>query len=57
MAQLTGVVRCVRVADEAGFTTVNEQGTTNRETFILSWDGSRRRPTLQRGRESLEANG
>ena len=38
MATFTGVVRCVRVADDAGFTTVNEVGTTNRETFILWWD-------------------
>jgi hypothetical protein len=39
MAELNGVVRCVRVADEAGFTWVNQLGTTNHEFFILWWDG------------------
>ena len=39
MPDLTGTVRCVRVGDEAGFTAVVEQGTNNRETFILWWDG------------------
>jgi hypothetical protein len=39
MATFTGVVRCVRVSDEACLTTVNELGTTNRESFILWWDG------------------
>jgi hypothetical protein len=39
MATLTGVVRCVRVADEACLTTVNQLGTPYRETFILWWDG------------------
>ena len=38
MAKLTGVVRCILVADDAALTTVNELGTTNRETFILWWD-------------------
>jgi len=39
MPELTGTVRCVRVGDDLAFTTVNEQGTTNRELFILWWSG------------------
>ena len=39
MATLTGVVRCLRIADEAGLVTVNELGTPYRESFILWWDG------------------
>lgn len=39
MPELTGTVRCVRVGDDLAFTTINEQGTTNRETFILWWTG------------------
>jgi hypothetical protein len=38
MATFTGVVRCIRVSDDAGLITVNEVGTTNRESFILWWD-------------------
>lgn len=39
MPKLTGTVRCIQVADDFGFTTINEQGTTTRETFILWWSG------------------
>ena len=39
MPELTGAVRCVRVAPEAGFTRVIEQGTNTAEIFILWWDG------------------
>ncbi len=39
MPRLTGTVGCIQVADDFGFTTIDEQGTTNRETFILWWSG------------------
>lgn len=39
MPQLTGAVRCIRVGDDFAFTTVNEQGTNDQETFILWWSG------------------
>jgi hypothetical protein len=39
MPELTGTVRCIQVGDDFAFTTVNEQGTTTRETFILWWSG------------------
>jgi hypothetical protein len=39
MPETTGAVRCVRVADEAAFTTVLDQLTNTKELFILWWDG------------------
>lgn len=39
MPELIGAVRCVRVAEDAAFTCVNEQGTTNNTLFILWWEG------------------
>jgi hypothetical protein len=39
MPELTGTVRCIRVGDDFGFTTVAETGTSTRETFILWWAG------------------
>jgi len=37
--ETTGVVRCVRVGDDFGFTTIQEQPSNTRETFILWWGG------------------
>ena len=39
MPELKGTVRCVRVGDDFGFTTVTEQGTNVDELFILWWSG------------------
>jgi hypothetical protein len=39
MPELKGTVRCVRVGDDFGFTTVIEQGTNVDELFILWWGG------------------
>ena len=39
MPELIGTVDCIRVGDDFGFTTIEEAGTTNRETFILWWGG------------------
>jgi hypothetical protein len=39
MPELKGTVRCVRVGDDFGFTTVTEQVTNMDELFILWWAG------------------
>jgi hypothetical protein len=39
MPELKGTVRCVRVGDDFGFTTVTEQVTNIDELFILWWAG------------------
>jgi len=39
MPETTGVVRCIRVGDDFGFTTIAEQPSNTRETFILWWGG------------------
>jgi hypothetical protein len=39
MPEFTGKVRCIRVGDDFGFTTINETGTGERETFIMWWGG------------------
>jgi hypothetical protein len=39
MPELKGTVKCVRVGDDFGFTTVTEQGTNVDELFILWWAG------------------
>jgi hypothetical protein len=39
MPELKGTVRCVRVGDDFGFVQMIEQGTGDREIFILWWSG------------------
>jgi hypothetical protein len=39
MAELIGKVKCIQVAEDAAFTSITEDSTGVRETFILWWDG------------------
>jgi len=39
MPETTGTVRCVRVGDDFGFTTIAEQPSNTPELFILWWSG------------------
>ena len=39
MPELRGTVRCLRVGDDFGFTTIVETGTEETETFIMWWGG------------------
>jgi hypothetical protein len=37
MAQITGTVLCVQVADDSGFTRIRDAATNTTETLILWW--------------------
>ncbi|HEX2294101.1 MAG TPA: hypothetical protein VHN37_02205 [Actinomycetota bacterium] len=39
MPEMVGTVQCVRVGPDSGFTTIQEQGTGETETFIVWWPG------------------
>jgi hypothetical protein len=57
MAELIGKVKCIQVAEDAAFTSVVEDSTGVRETFILWWDGITTRPSRPSEAVSSRATG